>query len=210
MLLYLALLAADCPATDPEGRIPPDAPQLPVGAVEPEWCTTGIDLIGRLGLGDQAEREIAVTLPGGQGYAMRFQRGAFVPPAGWRVIDTLPGKAPAQGGFSEILVDRRSDRVMIVTTNPAWQVGNAICLAEGGTDIAYLVVPGEPTDADLAQVKSDLTERKYRQPATVCLNAWEEGPGYRFTFHDSRGRTAREMDEAYAGTEIRIQPAAAL
>jgi hypothetical protein len=207
MLLALLLaLGAECPATDPTGAVPVDSPRLPVGQVEPRWCEQGVDLFALAGPDVNPPQQVVMRDEGG-GYLDRYQHEPWTPPAGWRLLGSRAGSAPPHGEFYNVQVQFEGKRLVLITQNPAWRIGKAICITESGPTAVYLVAEGRPTGADLAAMHRLIGEPQRQPPATLCVTAFaRKGGDYTVRFHNTSGRSADSLNEIYAGTSMRIVP----
>lgn len=206
--LLLAALLADCPLTDPSGKVPPPGGNYKSGKVEPGWCMAGIDLPGFAGPDAPVPMEIVTHYTETSVSVERLQREPFAPPPTWQRMGQAPLAGPAFGDFTDMLVQFHGKRVVMVTANPAWRVGKAICTIELGPTTVYLVGSAEPDAEDKEAIESELSEAMRRPPpSTVCFGAVAAADGYRYRFHSPSGAAADEVDKSYADTLIEIVPA---
>lgn len=208
MILLLAALLADCPSTDPTGAVPPAASSYTVGKAEPGWCLTGVDLSAAAGPDAATPVQIIAFQDDGTRTADRLQRGAFVAPANWRRMGGFAGSAPPNGDFFDVLFQFRGKRVIAVSTNSAWRVGNAICVTESGPVSIYLVGGAAPDAVDSAAIGQELNGHpRAGKPATICFNAIPLAHGgYRFHFHAVTGGVATEVNDFYRSVRIVLAP----
>jgi hypothetical protein len=208
MILLAAAMLADCPPTDPTGVIRPDGPNYTVGKVEPGWCMAGVDLFARVGPDARAPMQLLVGFPAGRSVE-RLQTGLFAAPAHWQKMGMVARNALANGALADILFQFHGKRVVTVTRNPAWRVGNAVCVTESGPIDVYLVGKAPP-DAEDREMIDQQVNGAWRKavPSTICYNAIPASDGhYRLRFHNVRGAVADDVNEAYADSPAKFLPA---
>lgn len=213
-LLLAAALAGgpsahDCRPTDPHGAVPADSPSFPVDDyAEPGWCGEGVDLAGRVAPDAPEPGQMVIDVPAtGKTFVLLYRHGAFVPPPGWREMGRFPETAPPNGDFTEMMIQFYETKLVLVTSNPAWRVGNAICSTETGPMMVYLA-DAETASEDEAAARAFVRDlaRSERVSSTLCTTALPAGDGYRLRFHDTRGRPGTDMEEAYADARMRFVP----
>ena len=211
MLLAAALMGAlpddGCRATDPAGLIPPDSPSFPVAEAEPGWCLQGIDLAGQVGTALRPRMMMAVSGENSS-YLLFYQTRDYRAPLDWiKVGDTIPAAAPLNGDFNEVMIQFFGRTLVVVTVNPAWRVGNAICSSEVGPITVYLGDRREGRLDDIVpgmRMSKAFAANQGRSRATTCTTAFAADGAYRLRFHDTRGHAGRSLDAAYESMRMRL------
>lgn len=148
LLPALLMSAAPEPCKLPESM--PEPSELVAGEGEDDWCLKGADPFAIAGPDLKPLRQLLVVDEGLDTVQLvQWRRdGADPVPGDWREMFRVAATLTSPGEFSEVLVQRAGDNLIVVTVNPAWRVGNAVCFGEGGPMTGYLPAGVSPTEED--------------------------------------------------------------
>lgn len=204
------LSAAPEPCAVPES-MPAPSEQFE-GAGDADWCLAGADIFSLAGPDARPLQQVSIEMPiAGQSDSVfqitQWRRGAPEVPAGWRAIQSDPGLEVAQTAFHEILYQRFGGHMIVVTINPAWRIGNAICTGEGGPSTAYLPAGVTPTQDDHAVLAGFEDAWQQRDMGNImCTLMTRDADGYTMRFRGPQGRPLPEIDGFYAEARVRLTP----
>lgn len=222
----LLMNAAPEPCKLPESM--PAQSERVAGEGEPGWCLKGVDPLAVAGPDLVPLRQWLVTDDAVDSVQLvQWRRnGADPMPGDWRETFKVAATATSPGEFSEVLVQRAGDNLIVVTVNPAWRVGNAVCFGEGGPMSGYLPAGVEASEADRDAIERMTAPRQAESPpapdsmATVdnydvletltggggsslnpsnmmCTLLTLDGDVYRPRFHGPGGRPMFDYEDYY-------------
>ncbi|MCW3845753.1 hypothetical protein OF829_00770 [Sphingomonas sp. LB-2] len=199
-----ALLAA--PAICPVPESMPALSEAMAGEGDADWCLDGADPFAIAGP-DGTPRQLVWRDETGRVSITQWRRGGpDAMPEDWERVATRRPKAVQQGPFHEVLIQKLGDNVIVVTVNPAWRIGNAVCAGEGGASAAYLPAGIDPTAADRGVIDGLFGFDDIDPGNVMCTLLHPDGDGWRPRLRGPQGRPLPEIDDYYAGTEIRVTP----
>ena len=208
--IFAALLASAVsgPCAIPESMPPPS--EMMAGEGDEDWCLAGADPFAVAGPDMVPPRQLVWQRDVIEHTVItQWRRGpADAPPTGWTRVFTRPAKVTlAPGALREVLIQRLGDNLIVVTANPAWRIGNAICSGEGGESIGYLPAGIEPSDADRAGIADMSAGLNPMDPGNIlCVLMAPDGEGWRGSFRGPQGRPLPEIDDVYADMLMRLTP----
>lgn len=206
--LLSALLASTVPGpcTVPESM--PALSEATAGEGDADWCVSGADPFAAAGPDLQPARQLLVTDSDGKTTVIQWRRQITIElPSGWRKVQVARPTTASNTDFHEVLFQRLADTLIVVTINPAWRVGNAVCVGEGGIQIAFQRDGKTLTERDRELVAAMASGASDLDPGNVmCTQLARDGDTYRATFHGAGGRPLPEVDDYYAGTTFRPVP----
>jgi hypothetical protein len=234
--LAVALFASAAPGrcTVPESM--PKLNEAMVGEGETDWCMMGADPFAVAGPDLDPLRQVVIRDPETRRVQIvQWRRSAHdLLPASWERVFARPAVSAPRGEFAEVLIQVAGDTLIIVTTNPAWRIGNAVCAGEGGTSAGYLPTgrratvadrgaitrltarpdDGEPSLAISTGQGRELNPDEIEQGAAVarpinsgnimCTLLVGDGEGYRLSFYGPQGKPLADVDDFYRQARARI------
>lgn len=193
------------PCALPESMPQPSA--MMAGEGDADWCLDGADPFVAAGPDLKPFRQLVWEReePWHTVVTQWRRIAPDAPPAHWRKVFTRPAKVVLEtGGLTEVLFQRLGDNLIVVTVNPAWRIGNAVCVGEGGESTGYLPEGVAPTEADQAGIEQMTGWESDMDPGNVmCVQLHPEGDVFTGSFRGPQGRPLPEIDDAYAATRLR-------
>lgn len=194
--------AAPGPCTLPESMPVPN--EAMAGEGDADWCLDGADPFAVAGPDLQPRRQLVWEDRGIDLVSItRWRRGRDAPPEGWERVLSRSAKAVGSGGFHEILFQKLGDNLIVVTANPAWRIGNAVCVGDGGASAGYLPAGVRATAADQAAMDGMMRD-DVDTGNIMCVLLTADGDSWRASFRGPQGRPLYEIDDYYSGTRMRV------
>ena len=162
------------------------------------WEEAGVDLLALLqrAPGGIDENFIVLRSPFGLSLVGYGTAPHLTVPSRWQELERAVG-LPGWNGLREYYVRFPRPNLAVVTANPAWRIGRAVCSREIGASVLYSVGHDPLTAEDQEYRATFAAEARRARDGTICYSAhpWPTG-GFVYRYFDEQGYSLPLLNSA--------------